>query len=653
MLAVGKFSGRAAHALTALLCQGLLVALILTRPAMAQTPSGQIPLPAFAQLPQIVSPVLSPDGNAIALVRPHARRHRIVVQEIAAESTAHAIDLEQEVSFESMGWASDDHLVVATSLPIRMEWQLPGTGAAVTTTRTSVFSLNRDGSETTNLLDHGAGMSPWGAELVSWLPDDPANVLLAVDGDGDAMVEVRRVNVGNGRFKTIVSDMNGIYHWLADQSGVVRYGWGDGKSVYRSGAAKFRGADDYPWLDGGWLPAGFDTGPDIVLVAGYGEGGTRELKRLDAENGEFVETVFSDSTYSFEEVVTDRQARPVGVRYTDDYTRVRYIDAELARLASAADRALPDTVNELVSFSNDLRVLIVRAASDVDPGFFNLWNRDAGKLESIGTAMPGLDPGQMSPTRSVSYDAADGLTIPAYLTVPAGSGKGLPAVVLQHEGLGARADAGFDFLVQFLASRGYAVLQPNGRGSSGYTRRFEEAGDGEWGGLMQDDLVSAAAWLIDEGIADPERICIAGRVYGGYAAAMAAVETPDKFRCAISINGILDLVDFSRKVRRFVGGEIARGDHGLSGDDLQSVSPYSRAESVGIPMMIMQVRDSVTVPYSYAERMATRLQKLDKPVQLVDLGPGGLDVYDSESQRRMLRSIETFLESHLGDRPQP
>ena len=170
---------------------------------------------------------------------------------------------------------------------------------------------------------------------------------------------------------------------------------------------------------------------------------------------------------------------------------------------------------------------------------------------------------------------------------------------------------------------------------------------------MQDDLASGAAWLVDEGIADPERICIAGRTYGGYAAAMAAVETPDTYRCAISINGMLDLVDFSREIGRFLGGEFPRGDHGLSGDDLQSVSPFARAESVGIPMLIMHVRDSVTVPYRYSERMTRRLRKLDKPVQLVDLGPGGLDVYDPESRKLMLQSIETFLEMHLGDRPVP
>ena len=616
----------------------------------AETPAGNIPVTAFAQLPQIASPVLSPDGKAFAFVHPEERRHQLVVQEIADPSTIRVTDTADDASIDWLQWVSDDHLVFAT----RSTGKLAFDGEREDAILARVFALQRTRSPVRELSVRNQPFAPRGFHrghrLVSALPDDPLHVLIADDLGNNGNAQVRRINLETGRSK-VVQQKSGINHWLADQSGQVRYGSGLFDRTYRPRHGKFRGARKHPWLADGWLPVAFDEHPAIVLVAGYGQHGTRELRRLGAIDGDFLETLYSDPRYSLDEVLVDRNARAYGVRYTDDHERVRYVDAELAGLARAADRALPDTVNELVSFSDDRRVLIVHATSDVDPGFFNLWDREAGTLESIGVTMPGLDPGQMSPTRPVSFESPDGLTIPAYLTVPAGAvAKGLPAVVLQHEGLGARADAGFDFLVQFLASRGYAVLQPNGRGSSGYTREFTAAGDGEWGGLMQGDLAAAAAWLVDEGIADAQRICIAGRVYGGYAAAMAAIETPESFRCAISVNGILDLMDFSTGIGRYLGSEFPRGDHGLSGDDPQSVSPYARARSVAIPMLIMHVRDSLAVPYGYAERMARRLRKLDKPVRLVDLGPGGLDVYDPASRQLMLESIETFLDTHLGGR---
>jgi dipeptidyl aminopeptidase/acylaminoacyl peptidase len=205
----------------------------------------------------------------------------------------------------------------------------------------------------------------------------------------------------------------------------------------------------------------------------------------------------------------------------------------------------------------------------------------------------------------------------------------------------------FWFLSQFLASRGYAIFLPNFRGSIGYGRRFQLAGRREWGGKMQEDVTDGTQWLIDEGIADPDRICIVGWSYGGYAAAMGAVQTPDMYQCAASINGVLNLPQLINDDRHYIGGTVWTRHMGLEDENAKVVSPYHQAEKIKIPMLVIQAKDDANVHLNQGQGMAERLRKLNKPVEYVEVDLGGHSMDNEAARQTILQSLETFLMESL------
>ncbi|MEQ9562599.1 MAG: alpha/beta fold hydrolase, partial [Woeseiaceae bacterium] len=269
-------------------------------------------------------------------------------------------------------------------------------------------------------------------------------------------------------------------------------------------------------------------------------------------------------------------------------------------------------------------------------------------LDAIAEIQPGLSGDNLSHVKPVSYLARDGQAIAAYLTVPRGAvAEKLPLVVMPHGGPQARDNQSFNFLVQFLASRGYAVFQPNFRGSTGYGKAFEQAGFKQWGGLMQDDVTDGAKWLVEQGIADPDRMCIVGWSYGGYSAAMGAVKTPELFRCAASINGVLDLVRQISEDKDYIGGRRWTEHMGLTDEKAREVSPYHQAEAIRIPMLIVQALDDSRVTREQGQRMARRLEKLDKPVEYVEVRQGGHSLGNESARLAMLEALEKFLVQNI------
>jgi dipeptidyl aminopeptidase/acylaminoacyl peptidase len=267
----------------------------------------------------------------------------------------------------------------------------------------------------------------------------------------------------------------------------------------------------------------------------------------------------------------------------------------------------------------------------------------------MGRAIPELTADVLQPKRPVSYTSRDGVEIPGYLTLPDSAQAGpLPTVILPHGGPKDRDDIRFSYLVQFLASRGYAVLQPNFRGSTGYGQKFMEAGIKQWGGRMQDDVSDGVQWLIDEGIADANRVCIVGWSYGGYSAMMGAIKTPDLYRCAASINGVMDLARLREQDKtELVGGEAWVAHMGLDGESVKSVSPLHRAESIEVPVLIVQARDDVRVTDEHGRNMTERLRKLDKEVDYLEIERGGHSLITAAGRAQMLAGLEEFLARHL------
>lgn len=634
--------------------------LVLTVPVLAKAPSrsADIPIDTFAQLPMMDGARLSPDGTHLAYLRPHQGRTHLAVEDLSPGGKTIIVPPVENLDFKWVRWANNDRLVFSMTFSSKRGF--------TEVTETRLLAVDRDGKNTKSIMRSARRVQTGSRvavelappqvqdNIVDWLPDDPDEILVSVDADRDDRNEVRRINVDDGKFEIVRSGLPGIQDWLADQHGDVRLGWGylrDNVTVwFKTADGEWIDASESAWWDTRFMPIAFTDDPNIAYMQGPNQNGRSCIRKIDLRSGEFLETVFEHDTVDVDSMLIDDVSRKaVGVVYTVDLPTVEYFDDQMRILQRSVNTAIPNAANRIVSMSDDRRDVLIYSTSAVDPGAYYHWNRDAKSIDFIGEAMPNLPIELLSPAKPVTYTARDGMEIPAYLTLPSGSeSKSLPTVILPHGGPMSRDDQSFRYLTQFLASRGYAVLQPNFRGSSGYGNAFSDAGKKEWGGKMQTDLTDGVQWLVQQGLADPKRICIVGWSYGGYAAAMGAVQTPDLYQCAASINGVLDLARLVAEDEDYIGG-LAWTEHmGLDGQSVKSVSPYHQAEKIRIPMLIVQSKDDARVPRVHGETMASRLNDLGKDVEYVEVELGGHSMRNEPARRRALTALELFLRQNIG-----
>lgn len=354
-----------------------------------------------------------------------------------------------------------------------------------------------------------------------------------------------------------------------------------------------------------------------------------------------------------------RTLAPVGGVYLDGASREFYLDPALAALHDMVTARAPGLSVSLVSWDAARMRAIVHIAGPGDPGLFALADVGAGSIDALGEAGAALtDGGHVGVRRMIRYSARDGVELDAVITDPPGAGPDdrLPLVVMPHGGPASHDDTGFDYIAGFVAALGYRVVQPNFRGSSGYGEAFEQAGWREWGGRMQDDVSDAVTHLISAGAADPDRICIAGGSYGGYAALAGATFTPDLYRCAAAVAPVTDLVAFSTELgvqssRRSAWRDYWRrtiGDPTRERAMLEARSPARHAAEVRAPILLIHPEQDTVVTIRQSELMARALNEAGKDVRFVRLE--GEDHWLSlpETRIAMLEELGVFLNTHLG-----
>jgi dipeptidyl aminopeptidase/acylaminoacyl peptidase len=638
---------------------GIAMALLQATPGL-QAADVSVPIEAFAQLPKVSGAELSPDGRFFAYFRPIEGRRYMVIQPLGSTDRPVVIPPLEGVEFSWLRWANEERIVFAVAYY--------GKRGSTETTETRLLSLRYDATELAELIKPGrrdssslrGGVSAFFPppqiqdDVIDWLPGEDNFILVSVDEDANAQSEVRKVDVRTGDYRIVRSESRGIQSWATDQDHSIRIGYGydliDGyRMTIRTVDGGWKPVDDEDWWENGLSPEAFSADPSVLYVMGSDERGLKTVSRLSIDTGEVIESVFTHDTVDAAGIAYDPvSGRPIGVRYVDDFPRIRYFDDEFQRLQRSLDRALPDTVNRIESMSKDRQQILVRAFSDVIPGSFLLWDREAGRMDFLAETMPGLSEENLSKVESHWIEAADGVRFEAFLTLPADRDSGpLPAVVLPHGGPASRDDREFWFLSQFLASRGYAVLQPNFRGSTGYGYAFQAAGRQQWGGLMQEDVSTATRWLISEGIADPERVCIVGSSYGGYAAAMGAIQAPELYRCAVSINGVLNLPRLIADDLQYIGGTEWTDHMGLDEARASAVSPYHQAERIEAPMLVIQAEDDTRVHADQGRNFSKRMEQLDKDIEYVEVEFGGHSMTNEAARLAILSSVESFLERHL------
>jgi dipeptidyl aminopeptidase/acylaminoacyl peptidase len=402
------------------------------------------------------------------------------------------------------------------------------------------------------------------------------------------------------------------------------------------------------WTRDGFVPVAVDSKTNTAWGFGKHQGRvavfTRKLEKPGAET-----LVFAHPQVDVGRLVRiGPDQRVIGVSYTTDRRHIEYLDPAMKALSRSLSKAIPDLpIIDILDASADEQKLLIRASSDVDPGRYFLLDRATKQMRILLQSRPELDGLTLAPMKSVSYPARDGTSIPGYLTLPVGGARGLPTIVLPHGGPSARDDWGFDWMAQYFAAKGYAVLQPNFRGSAGYGDSFMPLeGFRRWQTAIG-DITDGARWLLKEGIADPSRLVIVGWSYGGYAALQAAATEPGLFKSVVAIAPVTDLKKLLAESQGYSDHALMRSFLG-SGEGLEAGSPAELADRIAAPVMLVHGKLDQNVPYGQSERMAARLRAAGRTPKFVSFDRLDHQLDDAAARRQMLADADSFLRAGLG-----
>lgn len=412
--------------------------------------------------------------------------------------------------------------------------------------------------------------------------------------------------------------------------------------------------EEGPVTDDHWLPLYVMSEPDSLAIVSRRERDTYAVLRYDTRKRQVVELMAGHPAQDIRYLRGLEQPNLEVVLTDGIKPEIYWFDGRWAALQGVVDAALPGRINVLQGDKQG-RVLVFSYA-DVDPGRWYLLDSRTSQMREIGQVRPNIDPKSMRPMETIRYAARDGLTVNAYLTRPADSSPTpKPMVVLIHGGPHVRDRWEWDVEVQLLASRGYVVLQPQFRGSSGFGRRFEQAGHRQWGRAMQDDIADGVAHLVRQGIADPERVCIYGASYGGYAAMWGVIKTPELYRCGVSFAGVSDLaaqaahsfMDDSTVASREIDRQRI-GDPERDREWLDEVSPLRHAARVRVPLLIAHGEEDTRVLHSQSKKMVDALRDAGKSIEWITFPRTGHGLYYTRQQIDFYKALLAFLDRHIG-----
>jgi dipeptidyl aminopeptidase/acylaminoacyl peptidase len=476
-------------------------------------------------------------------------------------------------------------------------------------------------------------------------------------GDSGWRLNVYEVDTRTGDGRELEEGSPYTNDWVVDRNGgvVARQEWNPDGKIYRVLARSGLGWHEIfhqEKRDPLTLLAPSADGSMILALGALADGGAK-LWGLPLD-GSPPRVVAADDGREVQSVVWDDFARlPVAVVLEGPGTPNQWIDPDARQRFETLLKTFPGMQVGIGSESRDHQRLVVTVATASTPAVFYLVDFRTHHAEIVGEQYPDLAHASLGQVRAITYKARDGTDIPAYLTLPPdATPANLPLVVLPHGGPEARDFPEFDWWAQFLATRGYAVLQPQFRGSTGFGTAFRLAGRLQWGGLMQDDVTDGVKSLVAQGIADAHRVCIVGASYGGYVALAGAAYTPDLYVCAVSINGVSDLPQAQYWIERHSGSDSnslaywheSMGSH-LA--DLQAHSPRDSIGTIRVPLLIMYSADDTVVPPEQSLQMARALSRAGKSVRLVKLAGDDHALSRSQTRTQMLTELESFLALQL------
>ncbi|MBI5938895.1 MAG: S9 family peptidase [Caulobacterales bacterium] len=652
---------------------GLMALAVFTvAPAQAAAP----PVSAFARLPAIEQATISPDGARVALLGGPPGERIIFLAPVDGQSSV-TVKLGQ-AWVHSVRWVSNEYLVVNFSMLDKGTNYSNGQQWSYQLNRNVV--INREGKlvsylladtdwsgyaisqpilgvlegATPTVLIQGLDLS---ADTMGYKPDS----LIQPKGD-DLIAAIWAVDVTTGRGRIADRGNRMTQSWELDLSGDPRVRWDyDGEMDEMTFSVRPKGKSGWAHLDIGegdqaFSFLGYSDPDDSIYLSESGPDGVRLLRRRLAD-GATTPVALQGPVQALELIWDPYTLTPVAIATQTDKPAYQWLEPGLGAVQAKLSRAFAGKDVYLSSWSKDRTRVVVRVAAPSSPPAWYLFDTRTNQASALGESYPELAGAALGTTSWITYKARDGKEISAYLTLPPGLAPGAkpPLIVFPHGGPAVRDDFDFDWWVQAMATRGYAVLQPQFRGSSGFGEAFEQAGNEQWGGKMQDDLIDGVLALADQGVADAKRVCIVGASYGGYAALYGASVYPSVYRCGASVNGVSDLALLIGSKSRAFGRDTAlvnaletmMGDPREKAEAYRLASPVFRVTRQAAPILLIHGEDDTTVPIQQSRTMQRALKANGFAGDLVVLKDDDHHLSSTASRQLMLDSLFAFLDRHL------
>ncbi len=631
---------------------------------------AKIPVSDFFEYATLSEIKMSPNGKSFVALATGEGGRLVMVSMDIGENKLKPVIAHRGADIENVQWVNNERLVYSLTdrqIQVGEVTRWPG-----------LFAVNKDGSEMRQLTElHRSFVTSHNTLLQKLMPANTffADTIRSAASD-DIFVSVveqessirrstynlYRLNTKTGR-STSVHRPGKTLAWIIDKDGTPRIATtleeNTTRIFYRAeGSDEWSQIHSYTGVQGDFEPLQLGTDGSLYVRAYRGEN-YASLYRYDLKKREFdKQPIVSLGEFDFDgRLLFDQKTQKlVGVRYETDASGTEWLTPELKKLQADVDAVLPGMVN-VIDVRSDAPSVLVHSYSDTDPGTYRLYDRATGKITVIGRVNPKIKPEAMSNKDFVRFPARDGLSIPAYLTLPKGRvPKNLPMVLLVHGGPYVRGvHWRFNRETQFLASRGYVVLEPEFRGSQGYGMKHEQAGWKQWGQAMQDDLVDSVKWAVAQGYVDPQRVCIAGASYGGYATLMGLIRDPDIFKCGVNWVGVTDLNLLYDAFGRDAVEETDKywlpvrvGDQVKDQEMLKANSPLQLAARLKAPVILGYGGVDRRVPIEHGTKFYKAVKTHNPHVEWIEYENEGHGWYFLKNNVDFWTKVENFLDKNIG-----
>jgi acetyl esterase/lipase len=644
--------------------------------AEAQKKPGDVPVESFFRRPDFANMRLSPNGQRLAAAAPLKGRANLVVIDLDKKSRQIITDF-SSLDVGDFYWVNNDRLClqVADGQDVSGEFNYRGT-----------YCIDADGGNIRNFAKLGVadpGSTTGGYRIITPLAqvhDASGEIIVEMSIRSRYSSDVYRFNTRTGRYRLLTDDSPGdVQRWVLDRNHVARVAVSQPEIKTAGETSKrtvwYRDSASAKWeklhetemvgslaVKGSFEPIAFDY-DNATLYVSSNQGEDKEsIYRYDTGARKLGERLFRHPLIDLDSglVFSDTAKKLVGLRYDAEMPATIWLDPAMERVQKSVDAALPKTVNQIsIPSETDDRALVF-AQSDVDPGSYYLLDRKKPAVEMLAKTREWIDPSLMAERRFIKYTARDGLEIPAWITIPKGGGRNLPLIVNIHGGPWVRGYSGIEWgrwpEAQFFASRGYLVLEPEPRGSTGYGRKLYSSAFKQFGQAMQDDITDGALYLVKEGLADKSRMCLHGGSYGGYATAMGLAKDPDLWKCGSPFVAVTDLAlwqnapysdtasesyFFQTDFRKLVG------DSSADREMFSKYSPALQADRIKAPVLITMGSGDMRVPQVHGDNFVSALRSAGKKVEYVIYKGEGHGYNKDENVFDFYKRLEKFFAEHL------